>query len=154
MVPKKVAMHSPGKRRYRVDMLVDTWNGSPRHVCSRECNVFHGIFWKKTLSKGARMLPVYYLRKVLGATWPDRGAHCILQKKECDHATMWSIFQRLSLPKKERPTCTTLRSPVFSWIALCLARVSRPFLRLAMAQPACQRNSRGTCNGQSIHDLI
>ena len=40
MVPKKVAMHSPGnpgKRRYRVDMLVDTWNGSPRHVCSREC---------------------------------------------------------------------------------------------------------------------
>ena len=31
-------MHSPGKRRYRVDMLVDTWNGSPRHVCSRECN--------------------------------------------------------------------------------------------------------------------
>ena len=34
---KKVAMHSPGKRRYRVDMLVDTWNGSLRHVCSREC---------------------------------------------------------------------------------------------------------------------
>ena len=35
MVPKKVAMHSPGnpgKRRYRVDMLVHTWNGSPRYV--------------------------------------------------------------------------------------------------------------------------
>ena len=35
MVPKKVAMHSPGnpgKRQYRVDMLVDTLNGSPRHV--------------------------------------------------------------------------------------------------------------------------
>ena len=35
MVPKKVAMHSPGnpgKRRYRVDMLVDTGNGSPRYV--------------------------------------------------------------------------------------------------------------------------
>ena len=34
---KKVAIHSPGnpgKRRYRVDMLVDTWNGSLRHVCS------------------------------------------------------------------------------------------------------------------------
>ena len=42
MVPKKVAMHSPGnpgKRQYRVDMLVDTWNASPRHVCSRECNL-------------------------------------------------------------------------------------------------------------------
>ena len=33
-------MHSPWKRRYRVDMLVDTWNGSPRHVCSRECPIF------------------------------------------------------------------------------------------------------------------
>ena len=39
MCKKKVAMHSPGKRRYRVDMLVDTWNGSLRHVCSRECSL-------------------------------------------------------------------------------------------------------------------
>ena len=45
MVPKKVAIHSPGnpgKRRYRVDMLVDTWNGSPRHVCFRECKTLSG----------------------------------------------------------------------------------------------------------------
>ena len=35
MVPRKVAMHSPGnpgKCWYRVDMLVDTWNGNPRHI--------------------------------------------------------------------------------------------------------------------------
>ena len=37
MVPKKVAMHSQeiqenAGTEYRVDMLVDTWNGSPRHV--------------------------------------------------------------------------------------------------------------------------
>ena len=40
MVPKKVAMHSPGnpgKRRYRVDMLVDTRKGSPRHVSTFLC---------------------------------------------------------------------------------------------------------------------
>ena len=41
---KKVAMHSPGKRRYKVDMLVDTWNGSLRHVCSRECSWFSFLF--------------------------------------------------------------------------------------------------------------
>ena len=44
MVPKKVAMHSPGnpgKRRYRVDMLVDTGNGSPRYVST----FFVDFFW-------------------------------------------------------------------------------------------------------------
>ena len=42
MVPKKVAMHSPGnpgKRWYRVDMSVDTRIGSPRHV-----STFFGVF--------------------------------------------------------------------------------------------------------------
>ena len=41
-------MHSPGnpgKRQYRVDMLVDTWNGSPRHV-----STFFGCFFLDTLA--------------------------------------------------------------------------------------------------------
>ena len=55
MVPKKVAMHSPGnpgKRHYRVGMLVDTWNGSPRHVSVFFCVFFgyvscceHRLWW-------------------------------------------------------------------------------------------------------------
>ena len=50
MCKNKVATHSPGKRRYKVDMLVDTWNGSLRHVCSRECTR-HGMVrcWVHTL---------------------------------------------------------------------------------------------------------
>ena len=41
-------MHSPGnpgKRQYRVDMLVDTWNGSPRHV-----STFFWCFFLDTLA--------------------------------------------------------------------------------------------------------
>ena len=79
---KKVAMHSPGKRRYKVDMLVDTWNGSPRHVCSQECPNF--IY--DALFQGVGTL--FSARFAINAVWKQGlEVQCVLFRTKLGHVS-------------------------------------------------------------------